>query len=164
MGTSLLLALLVAAGPSTLDVKPLPGQPNLLALGVPEIPAALAARLEQYQNARSAALFDVAPDGNAILVGTRFASTMQLHLVSRPLGMREQLTFGKEPARAGVPQSEAEQIARAVRENGKELWYLLALDEGHGFQKKENRDTMTAAIALFLERQLLGNGAAGGSP
>jgi dipeptidyl aminopeptidase/acylaminoacyl peptidase len=63
-----------------------------------------------------------------------------------------------------VPQSEAEQIARAVRENGKELWYLLALDEGHGFQKKENRDTMTAAIALFLERQLLGNGAAGGSP
>jgi dipeptidyl aminopeptidase/acylaminoacyl peptidase len=63
-----------------------------------------------------------------------------------------------------VPQTEAEQIARAVRENGKELWYLLALDEGHGFQKKENRDTMTAAIALFLERQLLGNGAAGGAP
>jgi dipeptidyl aminopeptidase/acylaminoacyl peptidase len=54
-----------------------------------------------------------------------------------------------------VPQSEAEQIVKAVREKGKEVWYLLALDEGHGFQKKENRDTMTAAVALFLERQLL---------
>jgi dipeptidyl aminopeptidase/acylaminoacyl peptidase len=58
-----------------------------------------------------------------------------------------------------VPQSEAEQIVKAARENGAEVWYLLALDEGHGFQKKENRDTMTAAIALFLERQLLGAGA-----
>jgi dipeptidyl aminopeptidase/acylaminoacyl peptidase len=101
MGTSLsfALALLAAAGPSALDVAAMPGQPNLLALGVPEIPAALASRLEQYQNARSAALFDVAPDGNALLVGTRFGSTVQLHLVSRPLGMREQLTFGKEPVR-----------------------------------------------------------------
>jgi dipeptidyl aminopeptidase/acylaminoacyl peptidase len=54
-----------------------------------------------------------------------------------------------------VPQSEAEQIVKAVREKGKEVWYLLALDEGHGFQKKENRDTMTAAVALFLEKQLL---------
>ena len=33
---------------------------------------------------------------------------------------------------------------------------FVALDEGHGFQKKENRDVMTAAIAHFLERQLLG--------
>jgi dipeptidyl aminopeptidase/acylaminoacyl peptidase len=54
-----------------------------------------------------------------------------------------------------VPQSEAEQIVRAVQAKGKEVWYLLALDEGHGFQKKENRDTMTAAVALFLEKQLL---------
>jgi dipeptidyl aminopeptidase/acylaminoacyl peptidase len=60
-----------------------------------------------------------------------------------------------------VPQSEAEQIVKAVREKGKEVWYLLALDEGHGFQKKENRDAMTAAVALFLERQLLGEGAGG---
>lgn len=100
MGPSLLVALLLAAAPSTLELAPLPGRPNLLSLGIPEIPAALSARLEQYQNARSATLFDVAPDGNAILVGTRFASTVQLHVVTRPLGMREQLTFGKEPIRA----------------------------------------------------------------
>jgi dipeptidyl aminopeptidase/acylaminoacyl peptidase len=53
-----------------------------------------------------------------------------------------------------VAQSEAEQIVRAVQAGGREVWYLLALDEGHGFQKKENRDTMTAAVVLFLERML----------
>ncbi len=96
---ALALALLAAAAPtpSGLAVAPLPGQPNLLALGIPEIPRAVADRLEQYQNARAAGLLDVAPDGSAILVGTRFASTVQLHLVERPLGMREQLTFGREP-------------------------------------------------------------------
>jgi dipeptidyl aminopeptidase/acylaminoacyl peptidase len=124
MGTSLLVALLVAAGPSTLDVAPLPGQPNLLALGVPEIPAALAARLEQYQNARSAMLFDVAPDGNAFLVGTRFASTVQLHLVSRPLGMREQLTFGREPVRA----------ARFAPGDPRTVYYLSDVGGGEQYQ------------------------------
>ena len=64
-----------------------------------------------------------------------------------------------------VPQSEAEQIVRAVQAKGKEVWYLLALDEGHGFQKKENRDTMSAAVALFLEKQLLAPAAGGaGAP
>ena len=53
-----------------------------------------------------------------------------------------------------VPQSESEQIVKAVREKGREVWYLLALDEGHGFAKKENRDLATAAIAHFLEKAL----------
>jgi dipeptidyl aminopeptidase/acylaminoacyl peptidase len=55
-----------------------------------------------------------------------------------------------------VPRSEAEQIVSAARGNGQEIWYLLALDEGHGFRKKENRDFYLAATALFLERQLNG--------
>jgi dipeptidyl aminopeptidase/acylaminoacyl peptidase len=54
-----------------------------------------------------------------------------------------------------VPRSEAEQIVKAVRRRGKDVWYLLALNEGHGFQKKENRDYATAAIALFFHQKLL---------
>ncbi len=63
-----------------------------------------------------------------------------------------------------VPQSEAEQIVRAVRASGKEVWYLLALDEGHGFQKKENRDHLAAVTMMFLERMLAppGDPASGG--
>lgn len=58
-----------------------------------------------------------------------------------------------------VPQSEAEQIVRAVREQGKTAWYLLALDEGHGFKKKETRDFANATMLFFLREQLVGGGA-----
>ncbi len=55
-----------------------------------------------------------------------------------------------------VPPSEAEQMLRAVRANGADAWYMLAKDEGHGFQKKSNRDAQNAAIAAFLKLKLLG--------
>ena len=58
-----------------------------------------------------------------------------------------------------VPQSEAEQIVRAVRDQGKTVWYLLALDEGHGFKKKETRDYATGTLLYFLREQLVGGGA-----
>lgn len=53
-----------------------------------------------------------------------------------------------------VPVTEAEQIVNAVRRNGIEVWYLLADDEGHGFQKKKNRDFYNQAYILFLEKFL----------
>ncbi|MGH9198613.1 MAG: alpha/beta hydrolase family protein [Acidimicrobiia bacterium] len=53
-----------------------------------------------------------------------------------------------------VPQSEAEQIVRAVRERGRPVWYLLALNEGHGFAKKENRDLANLAVVAFFETYL----------
>lgn len=54
-----------------------------------------------------------------------------------------------------VPQSEAEQIVKAVRANGKTCWYLLGLNEGHGFVKKENRDYALVATVQFLRDTLL---------
>jgi dipeptidyl aminopeptidase/acylaminoacyl peptidase len=54
-----------------------------------------------------------------------------------------------------VPLSEAEQIVAKVREGGREVWYMLAGDEGHGFQKKVNRDAFAAATTQFFERHLL---------
>ncbi len=53
-----------------------------------------------------------------------------------------------------VPQSEAEQIVQALRARGKDAPYLLGVNEGHGFQKKENRDYATAAAAAFLQQKL----------
>ena len=55
-----------------------------------------------------------------------------------------------------VPASEAAQMLAAIRKNGAEAWYMLAKDEGHGFQKKSNRDAQNAAIAAFLKLKLLG--------
>ena len=54
-----------------------------------------------------------------------------------------------------VPYTEAEQIAADVRRTGKTVWYLDALDEGHGFRKKETRDLFEQATVLFFETHLL---------
>jgi len=50
-----------------------------------------------------------------------------------------------------VPVSEAEQMVGALREQGNPVWYMNALNEGHGFRKKENRDLFAEATVLFLE-------------
>lgn len=54
-----------------------------------------------------------------------------------------------------VPASESEQMVKSIRENEGTVWYMLAKDEGHGFRKKENRDRMTEAVAIFLQENLL---------
>lgn len=46
-------------------------------------------------------------------------------------------------------------MVKSIRENNGQVWYILAKDEGHGFGKKENRDQMTEAIAMFLQENLL---------
>jgi len=54
-----------------------------------------------------------------------------------------------------VPVSEAEQLCNAIRANGMEVRYVLAKNEGHGFQKKSNRDFWFNSAYLFLEQFLL---------
>ncbi|MEL6342956.1 MAG: alpha/beta fold hydrolase [Myxococcota bacterium] len=53
-----------------------------------------------------------------------------------------------------VPLSEARQIVDAVRQNGQDVWVMVAHDEGHGFRKKSNRDTFLMLSILFLEEHL----------
>jgi dipeptidyl aminopeptidase/acylaminoacyl peptidase len=57
-----------------------------------------------------------------------------------------------------VPVSEAEQIVKAIRNNGVDVWYILAEDEGHGFGKKSNRNFYQQAQVLFLEKYLINKG------
>lgn len=53
-----------------------------------------------------------------------------------------------------VPLGEAEQIAAAVRANGLDVWKLVAMNEGHGFSKRENRDAYMSLAVLFLDKHL----------
>jgi dipeptidyl aminopeptidase/acylaminoacyl peptidase len=55
-----------------------------------------------------------------------------------------------------VPVTEAEQIVEALRAKGQPVWYMNALNEGHGFRKKENRDVQQQAMMMFFERHLIG--------
>ena len=55
-----------------------------------------------------------------------------------------------------VPVTEATQMVAALREKGNTVWYMNALNEGHGYRKKENRDIYQQATVLFLRQHLVG--------
>jgi dipeptidyl aminopeptidase/acylaminoacyl peptidase len=55
-----------------------------------------------------------------------------------------------------VPVTEAEQVVAALRDGGQTVWYMNALNEGHGYRKKENRDLYQQATVLFLQTFLVG--------
>ena len=46
-------------------------------------------------------------------------------------------------------------MVSTVRGAGQPVWYLLAKDEGHGFQKKKNRDFLLYAKVMFVKQYLL---------
>jgi dipeptidyl aminopeptidase/acylaminoacyl peptidase len=54
-----------------------------------------------------------------------------------------------------VPVTEAEQIVSALRDRGNPVWYINALNEGHGYKRKENRDVYQQAAMMFLQRYLI---------
>ena len=53
-----------------------------------------------------------------------------------------------------VPVSEAVQIVNALRKAKRSVWYMNALNEGHGYRKKENRDLSLQVMTLFLQNHL----------
>lgn len=104
---------------------------NLVLDNIPEVDTPLAARLEDYLNARGASFVDWLPDGS-LLISTRFGDTEQLHRVAGPLADREQLTFYREPITvARSPQSAVAPGFIFLRdqggnENAQMFWYETA--------------------------------------
>ncbi len=54
-----------------------------------------------------------------------------------------------------VPVTESAQMVEALREQGNTVWYMNALNEGHGYRKKENYDLYQQATVLFLRKNLI---------
>ena len=75
--------------------------------------------------------------------------TTNAHRIRRPLFIAQ----GANDPR--VPRSEADQMVETIRARNGDVWYFLALDEGHGFRKKSNRDLYNNAVVLFLRKHLL---------
>ena len=63
------------------------------------------------------------------------------------------IVLGKNDPRVDLhgPQ----QLAKAIRNKGGIVWYLLANDEGHGYIKQENEDYHFYATIAFIEKYLL---------
>ncbi len=49
-----------------------------------------------------------------------------------------------------VPPTESEQIVEALRARGRTVRYLLFDDDGHGIDKRENREALVAAVSDWL--------------
>jgi dipeptidyl aminopeptidase/acylaminoacyl peptidase len=54
-----------------------------------------------------------------------------------------------------VPPSESEQIVEALRERNRPVWFIEALNEGHGYSRKENIDVYEQATILFFQKYLV---------
>ncbi len=55
-----------------------------------------------------------------------------------------------------VKQAESDQIVVALRDLGRDVEYLLAPEEGHGFRKEANRLAVAAAMEEFFAGYLKG--------
>ncbi|HYE59161.1 MAG TPA: S9 family peptidase, partial [Rhodothermales bacterium] len=105
---------------------------NLVAEGLPPIPATLASETRRYTEARSASFLDWHPTRREMLISTRFANTPQLHRVAAPGGARTQLTFFDEPIGSGTYSPDGASIVFSRDIGGNEFAQLYRLDLGTG--------------------------------
>lgn len=54
-----------------------------------------------------------------------------------------------------VPVTEAVQMVEALRADGHAVWYMNAMNEGHGYRKRENIDVYQQATVLFFQQHLV---------
>jgi dipeptidyl aminopeptidase/acylaminoacyl peptidase len=79
----------------------------------------------------------------------KISPTTNVGKISKPLFVVQGLNDPR------VPVTEAEQMVKAIRDHGGTAWYLMAKDEGHGFQKKRNADYLFYNTIQFLRAHLL---------
>jgi dipeptidyl aminopeptidase/acylaminoacyl peptidase len=98
---------------------------SLVVAGVPKIPLTLAETAGRYGAFRSAGMVDWHPTHRAMLIGTRFAETPQLHLVSSPGAERQQLTFFADAVRIGRFHPNGGDYIVFSKDIGGGEWYQL---------------------------------------
>jgi len=126
-----LVGVWAVAAAATASVDP---PPSLELEGVPAISPELARGVTRYQNFRSAAFAGWHPTRREMLIGTRFADTVQVHQVTTPLGARRQLTFFPDRCTAiGFdPRPGRESLLLSMDEGGSENFQLYRFDLASG--------------------------------
>ncbi|MGH8482453.1 MAG: S9 family peptidase [Nevskiaceae bacterium] len=123
---------------------------NLVTESIPEIPAALAERTNQYQQARAASLQGWL--GDQILVTTRFGDTAQVHRVAFPAGDRQQLTFFQEPVSVAVPAPDGKSFLFRKDVGGNEQFQFYQFDLATGAYRRVTDGTSRNQGALWSDR------------
>ena len=132
-----ILLLTVAAFAQTGEITP---NENLVAEGIPKIPASLAESVARYSEFRSAGFSSWNPMKREMLIITRFADTSQVHQVKFPGGDRSQLTFFPD------------RVSGAAYEPTKGETFLFVKDVGGGeFFQIYLYDVNTGDITLLTD-------------
>jgi len=120
----LALILVVASSVGAQDAAVAPPE-NIVAAGVPAIPAALAETAGRYKDNRAAFAPSWHPQRRELLISTRFANTYQTHLVKMPGGARQQLAFFPEPVYGGSFHPQGGDYFVFQKDVGGGEWYQL---------------------------------------
>lgn len=122
-----LLSLLVVCAQEKKNIV-IPNE-NLITENIAEIPKELASQVKKYSESRGAALAEIHPTKNQIIISTRFGSTAQLHRVSQPMGARTQISFFDEPVSgASYEPLKGEYLVYSKDIGGNEFGQLYKLD------------------------------------
>ena len=101
-------------------------------LNVPDIPGPLLSRAKQFTDIRAARSLSWHHSGEQLLMVTRLGNTAQLHGLSEPLGMRQQITFFDEPVSNGVFSPVDDRIMFGRDVGGDENFQGFLLDSNDG--------------------------------
>jgi len=124
----LTLILLLVGGYSVAQVPD-----NLMVDGIPAFAPQLKADVSRYLEFRSAAVQDWHPTERLLLISTRFADSMQLHVVRFPGGDRQQITFLPEPVAGGSFQpKQGKYIVFLQDQGGGEFYQIYRYDLADG--------------------------------
>jgi dipeptidyl aminopeptidase/acylaminoacyl peptidase len=109
-----------------------PGE-NLIAEGIPPVPASLVEAVGRHTEFRRAAFLSWHPTKREMLIRTRFAETPQIHRVQAPGGARTQLTFFTDATRgAAYPPKGGDWFVFAKDSAGNEFYQLYRYDLASG--------------------------------
>ncbi|HEX8350590.1 MAG TPA: prolyl oligopeptidase family serine peptidase [Hymenobacter sp.] len=113
---------------------------SLILERIPAPTAELRERLNAYQNARSAAFLDWAPQGG-VYISTRFGEAAQVHHIAAPGADRRQLTFFPEPVGGA-----------SVSLDAKQRGFIFSKDVG-GNENRQNYwfDSQTSQYTLLTD-------------
>jgi dipeptidyl aminopeptidase/acylaminoacyl peptidase len=135
----LTIALLVPTGAMAQTASIAPTD-NLVADGIPAVPAAIAEAARPYSEFRAAAFWDWHPTRREMIIGTRFGDAPQLHRVRSPGGDRTQLTFFPDPVSGASYQPT----------DGRYIVFTKDVGGGEFFQKYRY-DLATGDITLLTD-------------
>ena len=117
-----------AAKPAA-DVAPKPAA--LIADGMPDVPAELAAATRPYMENRGAGFVGWNPVDKSMLISTRFGNTTQIHRVAVPMGDRKQLTFEAEPVGGAAWSPKTGDLMLVQKDiGGNEFYQIYAMKDG----------------------------------